>query len=174
MRLRAQGVEPDRIVRLTLGVPAPVLRTIAEPAAEKALRVPATTRRSAAPTRWPRDCSPGPGNRATDSCVPRGLHRRGGGRPARLALAPACLRRGRGVHRRLSAPVPPRAHRGIDDGTTVTERVMVNRGSPQNPLDTGELTAKFLANARGAGAEQAVRDLADEVWNIAAAPDTRA
>jgi len=70
----------------------------------------------------------------------------------------------------------------LDDGSTVTERVMVNRGSPENPLHAGELTAKFTANALGsgggttrvadAGREQAVKDLADEVWNIGNSHDT--
>ncbi|MET8784712.1 MmgE/PrpD family protein [Streptomyces sp. NPDC004589] len=174
MRLRDRGVEPDRIVRLTLGVPAPVLRTIAEPAAEKAhprsgYHAAFSGPYTVAAGLLARPGEPGHGlgvfhEDFTDEAAAD---------PTRLALAArvTCV-----ADEECTAVFPHQfpavLTAELDDGTTVTERVMVNRGSPQDPLDATELTAKFLANARGAGAEQAVQDLADEVWNIAAAPDT--
>jgi hypothetical protein len=53
---------------------------------------------------------------------------------------------------------------------------MVNRGSPEDPLDSAELTAKFTANALGAAGPGAdgrdtVAALAREVWSVGAAED---
>lgn len=35
----------------------------------------------------------------------------------------------------------------LDDGTTITEKVLVNRGGPDNPLSEAELGTKFTLNA---------------------------
>ncbi len=179
MRLRRRGVDPERIVAgSTLGVPAPVLRTIAEPRGRKgapAFRLPRgvqrplhrgrrTARRHRGhtrprPRRLPRRTSP--------------TRRRPTPRAWPLAARVSCV-----ADEECTAVFPHQfpavLTAELDDGSTVTERVMVNRGSPQNPLDATELTAKFLANALGAGDERAVRALADEVWNIAGAPDVAA
>ena len=173
LRLRRRGVDPDAIVRLTLGVPAPVLRTIAEPAAEKA--------------------HPRSGYHAAFSgpyTVAAGLLGGGGlgvfhedftdeaaADPARLALAARvnCVADEQ-CTQTFPHQFPAVLTAALKDGSTLTERVMVNRGSPENPLDAEELTAKFTANALSidpptdgfpaAGREQAVKQLADEVWGL--------
>jgi 2-methylcitrate dehydratase PrpD len=174
MRLRARGIDPDRIVRIRLGVPAPVLRTIAEPAAEKA------NPRSGYHAAFSGPYTVAAGLLAQPGAPGHGLglfHEdftdEAAADPARLSLAArvTCV-----ADEECTAVFPHQfpavLSAELDDGNTVTERVMVNRGSPENPLDATELTAKFLANAHGAGAQQSVKELADEVWNIAGARDT--
>jgi 2-methylcitrate dehydratase PrpD len=174
MRLRARGVDPQRIARLTLGVPEPVLRTIAEPADEKArprsgyhaaFSGPYTV--AAGLLAQPEDPGHGLGVFHQDFTDEAAAD------PARLALAArvTCV-----ADEECTAVFPYQfpavLTAELTDGTTVTERVMVNRGSPENPLDAAELTTKFFANALGAGDERTVKALADAVWHIAAAPDT--
>ncbi|MFJ8927472.1 MmgE/PrpD family protein [Streptomyces sp. NPDC102364] len=174
MRLRRRGVDPARIDRLTLGVPAPVLRTIAEPAAEKAQP------RSGYHAAFSGPYTVAAGLLAEPDAPGHGLgvfHEdftdEAAADPARLALAArvTCV-----ADKECTTVFPHQfpavLTAELDDGSTVTEQVMVNRGSPQDPLDARELTAKFLANALGAGTEPTVRALADEVWNVAAAADT--
>ncbi|HEV7627456.1 MAG TPA: MmgE/PrpD family protein [Streptomyces sp.] len=179
MRLRDRGIDPGSLTRLTLGVPAPVLRTIAEPAAEKAR-----------PRSGYHAAFSGPYTVAAALLGGGGLgvfHEdftdEAAADPARLALAArvTCV-----ADDECTAAFPHQfpavLAAELDDGSTVTERVMVNRGSPENPLHAGELTAKFTANALGAGGgttrvsgpevEQAVKELADEVWNIGNSHDT--
>ena len=105
-----------------------------------------------------------------DRVVQVELHDHGAG--ARAGVAEPEPHAGRAVRRDLVLVAAERrpVERRVPE--TVTERVMVNRGSPENPLDATELTAKFTANASGAGSEQAVKHLADEVWNVAGAQDT--
>ncbi|WP_016905964.1 MmgE/PrpD family protein [Streptomyces xiaopingdaonensis] len=175
MRLRRRGVHPDRVRALTLGAPAPVLRTIAEPAAEKAhprsgyhaaFSGPYTV---AAGLLAPPDGAPDGGLGVfhadfTDTAAAD---------PARLALAArvTCV-----ADEECTAAFPHQfpavLTAELDDGTTATERVMVNRGSPQDPLEAHELTTKFLANAQHAVAPEAARALTDEVWRIDGSPDT--
>ncbi|WP_181763625.1 MmgE/PrpD family protein [Streptomyces albidus (ex Kaewkla and Franco 2022)] len=195
MRLRDRGIDPGSLTRLTLGVPAPVLRTIAEPAAEKArprsgyhsaFSGPYTV---AAGFLSPSACGQGgtPDGSASPAAGLGVFHEdftdEAAADPARLALAArvTCV-----ADDECTAAFPHQfpavLTAELDDGSTVTERVMVNRGSPENPLHAGELTAKFTANALGsgggttrvadAGREQAVKDLADEVWNIGNSHDT--
>ena len=178
MRLRDRGVDPGAVSRLTLGVPAPVLRTIAEPAAEKARP------RSGYHAAFSGPYTVAAGLLASTSASAPGLgvfHEdftdEAAADPARLALAArvTCV-----ADEECTAVFPHQfpavLTAELDDGSTVTERVMVNRGSPENPLHARELTAKFTANVLGAaagpGREQAVRDLADEVWNIGDSHDT--
>lgn len=169
LRLRRRGVDPGDIDRLTLGVPEPVLRTIAEPAAEKA--------------------RPRSGYHAAFSgpyTVAAGLLAGGGGLgvfhedftdaaaadPRRLALAArvTCVADEECTKvfpHQFPAVLTARLH----DGSSLTERVMTNRGGPEDPLDPEELTAKFTANARDAGPRQAVGRIADAVWGLDKAPD---
>ncbi|WP_235215420.1 MmgE/PrpD family protein [Phaeacidiphilus oryzae] len=171
LRLRRQGVEPDAITRLTLGVPAPVLRTIAEPAEEKA--------------------HPRSGYHAAFSgpyTVAAGLLGGGGlgvfhedftdeaaRDPRRLALA-ARVRCEADEEATALFPhqFPAVLTAELKGGRTVTERVTANRGGPENPLSADELTAKFTANARIAGTESAALRLADAVWSLDRAADLSA
>ncbi|QPP05450.1 MmgE/PrpD family protein [Streptomyces bathyalis] len=193
MRMRRRGIDPGSVARLTLGVPAPVLRTIAEPAAEKArphsgyhaaFSGPYTV---AAGLLSPWACGPGwsPPGLSNGNALPGSPRAAGLGvfhedftdeaaaDPARLALAArvTCVA-DEECTRIFPHQFPAVLTAELGDGSTVTERVMVNRGSPENPLHAGELTAKYTANALGAGGPRAVRDLADEVWNIRNSLDT--
>jgi 2-methylcitrate dehydratase PrpD len=168
IRLRRRGVDPDAIESLVLGVPEPVLRTIAEPAAAKA--------------------RPESGYHAAFSgpyTVAAGLLGGGGlglfhedftdeaaADPGRLALAAkvTCVADDE-CTKVFPHQFPAVLTARLKDGTHLTERVMVNRGGPQDPLDADELTAKFTANARIAGSGPAVRALADAVWGLGRARD---
>lgn len=145
MALRRKGVDHRQVRRLTLGVPAPVIRTIGEPIDRK--RRPAT------------------GYQAQFSgpyAVAAGLLGGGGGLGVglddytdELAVDP--------VRRELMDKVsvvaddectrifpnqfPAVLVAELTDGEVVTERVLVNRGGPQNPLSDDEVELKFRDNA---------------------------
>jgi 2-methylcitrate dehydratase PrpD len=174
MRLRRRGVDPGRVTALTLGVPAPVLRTIAEPAGEKAHP------RSGYHAAFSGPYTVAAGLLAEGEAPGAGLGvfhgdftDQAAADPRRLDLAArvTCV-----ADEECTAVFPhqfPAVLTAVlEDGTTWNERVMVNRGSPEDPLDARELTTKFLGNALAAGEEQAVRELADEIWKIGSAQDT--
>jgi 2-methylcitrate dehydratase PrpD len=143
--LREQGVDPDRIDALTIGVPAPVVRTVGEPIERK--RRPATTYEAQ---------FSGP------YAAVVGLLGGGGLGAALSDYAPALLaepQRLRLMSRtdvvaddectavfpnQFPAVVRARTH----DGREWAARVMVNRGGPQNPLRAEDLRIKFRDNAQ--------------------------
>ncbi|WP_326641681.1 MmgE/PrpD family protein [Streptosporangium sp. NBC_01755] len=144
--LREQGLDPSRVESLTLGVPAPVIRTIGEPIEGK--RTPET------------------GYQAQFSgpyAVAAGLLG-GGGLGVGLAdftdeLARDPLRRDLMAKvevvadERATAIFPhqfPAVLRARDtDGREWSQEVLTNRGGPQRPLSADELAAKFRDNAEG-------------------------
>lgn len=164
LRLRARGVDPDDIRALTLGVPEPVLRTIAEPIEEK---------------RRPR--SGYHGAFSGPYTVAAALLGAGGGLgvfhedftdaaaadPARLALAARVTV----VADAECTTVFPRQFPAVltaelANGTVVTERVSANRGGPGNPLSEAELTGKFAGNAARALDADAAERVAALAWGL--------
>jgi 2-methylcitrate dehydratase PrpD len=141
--LRLQGITPDRIERLTLGVPGPNHRTIGEPIEVK--RAPET------------------GYMAQFSgpyAVAVGLFG-GGGLGAALEdytdeLAQDPERRA--LMQKVDVVVDDRCTQifprqfpavltaRLTDGTTIVEEVLTNRGGPDRPLSFEELAAKFRDN----------------------------
>lgn len=163
LRLRERGVPTDEIRRLVLGVPAPVLRTIAEPAEEK--RRPRSGYHAA---------FSGPYTVAAALLGGGGLgvfHEdftdAAADDPRRLELA------GRvqiidddEATAEFPRQFPAVLTAELADGTSVTERVHENRGGPQRPLSADELAAKFTGNAEPtAGTDQATQ-IVESLWDL--------
>ncbi|MGI5440783.1 MmgE/PrpD family protein [Streptomyces shenzhenensis] len=147
MALRARGLDPDRVARLVLGVPAPVIRTIGQPIERK--RAPET------------------GYQAQFSgpyMVAAGLLGGGGGLGLGLDDFTDALARDP-ARRKLMAKVEvvadetataifpaqfPAVLTAYDtDGREWRQEVLGNRGGPQRPLSDAELALKFSDNAAG-------------------------
>ncbi|MFJ6567711.1 MmgE/PrpD family protein [Streptomyces sp. NPDC091292] len=154
MALRAQGLDPARVERLVLGVPAPVIRTIGQPIERK--RAPET------------------GYQAQFSgpyLVAAGLLGGGGGLGLGLDDFTDALARDP-ARRELMAKVEVVADEtatGIfpaqfpavltahdTDGREWREEVLSNRGGPGRPLSDGELALKFRDNVSGRLSDAAV------------------
>lgn len=142
--MQAKGVDPDRITALTLGAPTPVLRTIAEPAEDKAK-----------PESGYHAAFSGPFTVASAFYSEHGLglfHEdftdEAAKDPRKLALA-AKVRCEPNAECDAIFPYqfPIVLTATLDDGTEITEKVLVNRGGPDNPLTEAELGTKFTLNA---------------------------
>lgn len=163
LALRARGVEPDDVRALTLGVPAPVLRTIAEPPEEKARPRSGYHAAFSGPYTVAAALLGGGGlgvfhEDFTDAAAAD---------PRRLDLAG----RVRVVADDESTALFPRQFPAvltaeIADGRTVTERVRANRGGPANPLSADELSTKFTGNADRALVPGAAADVVAAVWGL--------
>jgi 2-methylcitrate dehydratase PrpD len=163
LALRARGVAPDDVRALTLGVPAPVLRTIAEPPEEKARPRSGYHAAFSGPYTVAAALLGGGGlgvfhEDFTDSAAAD---------PRRLDLAS----RVRVVADEESTTLFPRQFPAVltaelADGRTVTERVRANRGGPANPLSADELSTKFTGNADRALVPGAATDVVTAVWGL--------
>ncbi|WP_293781772.1 MmgE/PrpD family protein [uncultured Aeromicrobium sp.] len=166
-RLRRAGITPEDVVSLTLGVPAPTVRTIGEPIEVK--RAPET------------------GYMAQFSgpyAVAVGLLG-GGGLEVGLDDFTDELARDpqrRAIMAKVSVeaddectaifphqfPAVLTAH--LADGRTVVEKVLVNRGGNRNPLTFDELATKFRDNAGRRLAPSQVRDLEEAFRHLERQP----
>jgi 2-methylcitrate dehydratase PrpD len=171
LTLRSRGIQAADVVEIELGVPSPVLRTIAEPAAEKARPRSGYHAAFSGPYTVAAALIGGGGlglghDDFTDEAAAD---------PARLALAAK-------VHcvpdARADALFPhqfPAVLRVLTaDGTRHEVRVDANRGGPDNPLSSDELATKFRVNASHAVDEAAARDVADRALGLADGGDVRA
>ncbi|MEU8900336.1 MmgE/PrpD family protein [Nocardia sp. NPDC048505] len=164
LRLRDRGVTAARIDHLVLGVPTPVLRTIAEPAEAK--RRPESGYHAA---------FSGPYTLAAALLGGGGLgvfHEdftdAAARDPERLALA-ARVRCDADPHCDTIFPhqFPAVLTAHLCDGSVLVERVDHNRGGPGNPLSAAELAAKFRLNtARTLSATRAAQ-ISDLVYGLA-------
>ncbi|MEJ2865028.1 MmgE/PrpD family protein [Actinomycetospora flava] len=144
LRIRDAGVAPERIRELTLGAPAPVLRTIAEPPEEKARPRSGYHAAFSGPYTVAAALLGGGGlglshDDFTDAAAAD---------PGRLALA----ERVRCVPDEESTAIFPRQFPAVltvrlDEGGSVTERIRENRGGPERPLSPDEVAEKFRTNA---------------------------
>ncbi|MFV2069980.1 MAG: MmgE/PrpD family protein, partial [Pirellulales bacterium] len=163
LELRRQAVSPKDITELELGVPAPVLRTIAEPPDLKATpETPHAAKFS------------GPFTVAT------ALIGGGGLGVAELDFTAATIRDPE--HLRLAKSVrcfadeeatdafphqfPAVLRARLSDGSVKEHRIVFNRGGPKNPLTAGELTAKFELNAAHHLAPEDAQRLAKAIWEL--------
>ncbi|MDI2030853.1 MmgE/PrpD family protein [Saccharopolyspora sp. TS4A08] len=163
LRLRERGVTADQVRELVLGVPAPVMRTIAEPAEEK--RRPRSGYHAA---------FSGPYTVAAALLGGGGLgvfHEdftdAAAADPARLDLAGrvrvvADDEATAGFPRQFPAVLTAE----LTDGTTVTERIRENRGGPQRPLSADELAAKFTGNAERAVGPDRAAEIVASLWTL--------
>ncbi len=168
IQLRQEGLNPDDIEALDLGVPAPVLRTIAEPAGEKASPATGYAAQFSGPFTVATALVGGGGlgvslDDFTDDDVrdERKLH---------LASLVTCH-----ADEECNDVFPnqfPAVLRARLKGGEVREaRVMHNRGGPENPLSDGELKAKFLTNATRALPEEQARELGEALDSLESTTD---
>ena len=140
----ARGVDPADVETIELGVPQPVLRTIAQPPDLKARPTSPYTARFSGPF-----------------CVAAALVGGGGlgvyledftretiRDPERLRLASAvkCIADEEATEI-FPHQFPGVLRAGLSDGSVVEHRVRHNRGGPENPLSAEELALKFRLNA---------------------------
>jgi 2-methylcitrate dehydratase PrpD len=144
LAMREQGVNPSDIVAIELGVPEPVLRTIAEPAEQKARPLTPYHAKFSGPFTVAAALVGGGGlgvssNDFTDDTLSD---------PERLRLSALV----RCVADPQSSEVFPHQFPAVltvtlADGSEIVERIMTNRGGPDRPLSHDELALKFRLNA---------------------------
>ncbi|TDB94345.1 MmgE/PrpD family protein [Actinomadura sp. 7K534] len=165
LRLRERGLDPADIADVELGAPAPVLRTIGEPAEDKAR-----------PESGYHAAFSGPYTVAAALLGGGGLgvsHEdftdEAAADPARLALAAKvrCVPDARCdaiFPRRFPAVLRVRTRAGA----LLEERVDTNRGGPDNPLSPDELAAKFELNATRRVTPAAAARITELTYDLAA------
>jgi 2-methylcitrate dehydratase PrpD len=170
LRLRAAGLAADDIADVELGVPTPVLRSISEPREEKTNPRSGYHAASSGPYTVAAALLGGGGlglshEDFTDEAAADGR---------RLALA-AKVRCVPDQHCDQIFPhqFPAVLRIRLHDGSTLEERVDVNRGGPDNPLSTVELSAKFRLNATRSLSERAATVVAEATLALPAAPGVR-
>jgi 2-methylcitrate dehydratase PrpD len=162
--LKAKGVTPDQIVSIDLGVPSPVLRTIAEPRESKIK-----------PESGYHAAFSGPFTVAAAFYRDNGLGLFHEDFEDESAHDPQILALAAKVNVNASEecdaifpfqfPAVLTAH--LKDGTSVTEKVLVNRGGPQNPLTDAELALKFESNVRDSLNPDQAREVAHTIFGFA-------
>ncbi|WP_327418321.1 MmgE/PrpD family protein [Streptomyces sp. NBC_01233] len=166
-RLRAAGVEPQSIVALTLGVPAPVVHTIGEPHAEKAQ-----------PESGYHSAFSGPFTVASALLGGGGLGVFHEDFTDKAALEPERLTLAAKVRvvsdPRCTALFPLRfpaiLTAELTDGTCRTVEVLTNRGGPDNPLSPDELTTKFMLNSTINTTREKAERIVESAWALRTAP----
>ncbi|MFC9436530.1 MmgE/PrpD family protein [Nocardia sp. NPDC057030] len=168
LRMRAVGVTAENIERLELGAPTAVLRTIAEPRADK-IR----------PRSGYHAAFSGPYTVAAALLGGGGLgvfHQdftdRAAADPQRLALAArlTCVADAR-CDAIFPHQFPAVLTAWLRDGRVRTERVEVNRGGPGNPLSGDELATKFRLNTERVLSGSRIDRITETVLNLAGQPN---
>jgi 2-methylcitrate dehydratase PrpD len=162
--LKAKGVTPDQIVSIDLGVPSPVLRTIAEPRESKIK-----------PESGYHAAFSGPFTVAAAFYRENGLGLFHEDFEDESAHDPQILALAAKVNVNASEecdaifpfqfPAVLTAH--LKDGTSMTEKVLVNRGGPKNPLTDAELALKFESNVRDSLNPDQAREVAHTIFDFA-------
>ncbi|HEY7967489.1 MAG TPA: MmgE/PrpD family protein [Solirubrobacteraceae bacterium] len=156
LELRRRGLDPDEVAEVELGVPGAVLRTIAEPAAEKAAPPNGYTARFSGPFTFATALVGGGGlgvylDDFTDEGA-RDERRLALARRVRCVADPEC-------DAIFPFEFPAIARVRTTAGTHLEVKVLHNRGGPSNPLSVGELKKKFALNAERALAPERVARL---------------
>lgn len=160
---RKHRLDPERIVRIDLGAAAAALRTIGEPREEK------IRPRSGYHAQFS-----GPFTVATSLLGGGGLGVSFDDFTDEKTRDPRILALAAKVHtfvdeacdRLFPRQFPAVLRITLDDGQVLEERVMHNRGGPENPLSAEELRLKFTLNATRALAESDARRLADLILDL--------
>jgi 2-methylcitrate dehydratase PrpD len=163
LRLRERGVDPSEIERIELGVPAPVLRTIAEPPDQKARPLTPYHAKFSGPFTIAAALVGGGGLGVySNDFTPETLHD-----PERLRLAGLvrCYADDEATEI-FPHQFPGVLTVGLRDGSELTERISVNRGGPDRPLSPDELATKFRLNAGQHLPEDQVEDLSKALWTL--------
>ena len=168
--LRRDGLRPADVATVELGLPAPTLRTVAEPVAEKSTPRTGYAARFSAPYMFATALAGGHGlgvglEDLTDAAATD---------PARLRLASrvTCL-----ADEEASSLFPDQfgavARVQLVDGSRREVRVASSRGGPGNRLDAEELDQKFVANLEAAGLVDRAAELRDRVAALGCGGDAR-
>ena len=171
LEIRSRGVRPEDVEEIELGAPSAVLRTIGEPAAEKARPRSGYHAAFSGPYTVAAALTGGGGlgvfhEDFTDAAAAD---------PARLALAA----RVRCVPDARCDEIFPHQFPAVlrvltTDGTRHEVRVDANRGGPANPLSSAELAEKFRLNAVRVLDDDTARTVAEAALDLPQAPDVRA
>ena len=162
--LKAKGVTPDQIVSIDLGVPSPVLRTIAEPRESKikpesgyhaAFSGPFTVAAA-----FYRDNGLGLFHEDFEDESAHDLEILALAEKVNVNASEEC-----DAIFPFQFPAVLTAH--LKDGTSMTEKVLVNRGGPQNPLTDDELALKFESNVRASLNQDKAREVAHTIFDFA-------
>ncbi|TDC63416.1 MmgE/PrpD family protein [Actinomadura sp. GC306] len=171
LRLRARGLDPADVAEIELGAPTPVLRTIGEPAEDKAR-----------PESGYHAAFSGPYTVAAALLGGGGLgvfHEdftdEAAADPARLALAAKV----RCVPDARCDAIFPHAFPAVlrvrtRGGALLEERVNSNRGGPENPLSPDELATKFELNATRHVPATRAAEITDLTYDLATLDDLEA
>jgi 2-methylcitrate dehydratase PrpD len=163
LQLRAEGVTPDDITAIELGVPTPVLRTIAQPPEVKARPESGYHAAFSGPFTIAAALTGGSGlgvghEDFTDEAARD---------EQRLALAArvTCVPDAR-CDEIFPHQFPAVVRATLRDGSTREVRVDVNRGGPGNPLSADELAEKFRTNAERRLEPAAVAKVASTAYSL--------
>jgi 2-methylcitrate dehydratase PrpD len=165
----AKGVTPEQIESLLLSVPSPVIRTIGEPRESKIK-----------PESGYHAAFSGPFTVAAAFYRDNGLGLFHEDFEDSSAKDPLILELAAKVRVEASAEcdaiypyqLPAILTATLKDGSTVTEKVLVNRGGPQNPLTDAELALKFESNVSGLFDRGRAQDVAQIIFNFASNKST--
>ena len=165
----AKGVTPEQIESLLLSVPSPVIRTIGEPRESKIK-----------PESGYHAAFSGPFTVAAAFYRDNGLGLFHEDFDDSSAKDPLILELAAKVRVEASAEcdaiypyqLPAILTATLKDGSTVTEKVLVNRGGPQNPLTDAELALKFESNVSGLFDRGRAQDVAQIIFNFASNKST--
>ncbi len=168
LALRAAGLNPALIEDIELGVPAPVLRTIAEPTEQKARPLTPYHAQFSGPFTVATALVGGGGlgvyiDDFTDATLTD---------PERLRLAGLvrCVADEEATEA-FPHQFPAVLTVRLQDGSEVTERVRFNRGGPDRPLSVEELAYKFRLNGCQSLPDNQVAALEQAVWSLDQAED---
>ena len=170
LRLRAGGLAVGDIAEIELGVPTPVLRTVSEPRADKVRPKSGYHAAFSGPYTVAAALLGGGGLGLSheDFTDEAAVDER------RLALAAKvhCVA-DEHCDRIFPHQFPAVLRVRLHDGRTVAERVDVNRGGPDNPLSTVELSEKFRGNATRLLSQGAATAVAEAALALPGAPGVR-
>ncbi|GAA5060916.1 MmgE/PrpD family protein [Nocardia callitridis] len=165
--LVSEGLDPAEIVAIELGVPKPVLRTIAEPSAAKAAPESGYHAAFSGPFTVARALLGGSGLGVGHADFTDAAARD----PRTLALASLVTSHGDDRCDQLYPHQFPAVLRvRTRDGRAHEARVDHNRGGPANPLSDKELIQKFDLNIAGRLAPEVARAVADSALALPSAP----
>lgn len=170
IELRHRGVRPEDVVAIDLGVPEPVLRTIAEPAAAKAAPATGYAGAFSGPYTVAAALIGGGGlgvytEDFTDAAVRRADVLEVAAK-VRCHADPECSKI-------FPDQLPAKLTAHLTDGRTEEVVRLSNRGGPQRPLTDDELDLKFSLNARTRHDPGTAASIAHEIRRLAEAADVR-
>lgn len=165
--LRRDGLDPNTVVNLRLGVGAPAIRTIGEPRAEKARPRTGYHGAFSGPYTVAAALLGGGGlglshEDFTDEAVKDSAR-------LRLAQCTSVYADSR-CTKIFPNQFPAVLTATLIDGSTKTAEVFFNRGGPENPLSSEELAKKFALNVKRAVDHVRADRIVNQVWELAKSP----